>query len=124
MITLHGDTSKVTSDHQAKLAYVYVRQSTPAQATRHKESTDLQYELVERAVRLGWPRERIRTIDDDLGKSGTSAEARAGFQHLLAEISLTRVGLVISMDASRLARNSSDWYHLLLLRASLEASML
>jgi DNA invertase Pin-like site-specific DNA recombinase len=113
MITLDGDPSKVTSDHQAKLAYVYVRQSTPAQATRHKESTDLQYELVERAVRLGWPRERIRTIDDDLGQSGTSAETREGFQQLLAEIGLTHVGLVLSMDASRLARNNSDWYQLL-----------
>jgi len=113
VITLNGDTAKATIEHRAKLAYVYVRQSSVNQVTRHTESTDLQYQLVERAVRLGWPRERIQTIDDDLGKSGTSAEARAGFQHLLAEISLTRVGLVISMDASRLARNSSDWYHLL-----------
>jgi len=113
VITLDGDTAKATIEHRAKLAYVYVRQSSVSQVTRHTESTDLQYRLVERAVRLGWPRERVQTIDDDLGKSGASAEARAGFQHLLAEIGLMRVGLVISMDASRLARNNSDWYQLL-----------
>jgi DNA invertase Pin-like site-specific DNA recombinase len=83
------------------------------QVTRHAESTDLQYSLVERAMALGWPRERIEIIDEDLGKSGAQAEARGGFQHLLAEISLARAGLVLSFDASRLARNNRDWYQLL-----------
>jgi DNA invertase Pin-like site-specific DNA recombinase/uncharacterized protein YndB with AHSA1/START domain len=103
---------KVTIAHQAKLAYVYVRQSSLSQVMRHSESTELQYRLVDRAVALGWPRERIQIIDEDLGKSGISAEQRLGFQQLMAEIGLARVGLVVSLDASRLARNNSDWYRL------------
>jgi DNA invertase Pin-like site-specific DNA recombinase len=106
-------SSRITTTHRAKLAYVYVRQSSLSQVTRHGESTDLQYRLVERAVQLGWPRGRIKVIDEDLGKSGVSAEHRAGFQSLIAEIGLARVGLVLSLDASRLARNNSDWYQLL-----------
>src|SRR5947209_5184 len=102
-----------TTAHRAKMAYVYIRQSSLMQVTRHAESTDLQYSLVERAVALGWPRERIEIIDEDLGKSGAQAEARGGFQRLLAEISLARAGLVLSFDASRLARNNRDWYQLL-----------
>ena len=98
----------VTSSQQARLAYVYVRQSSLGQVTRHGESTDLQYRLVERAVALGWPRDRIHVIDEDLGQSGASAEQRTGFQHLIAEISLARVGIVLSWDASRLARNNRD----------------
>jgi DNA invertase Pin-like site-specific DNA recombinase len=113
MITLEGEQTKVSTEHRAKLAYVYVRQSSVSQVNHHIESTDLQYRLVERAVRLGWAREQVRTIDDDLGKSGASAEERLGFQHLLAEIGLAKVGLVISLDASRLARNNGDWYQLL-----------
>ena len=102
----------ITTQHQARWAYVYVRQSTPGQVVRHGESTDLQYQLVERAVALGWPRERIRVIDDDLGRSGASADGRQGFQQLLADVSLARVGVVVSLDASRLARNNSDWHRL------------
>ncbi|GHO88611.1 recombinase family protein [Dictyobacter formicarum] len=102
-----------TTAHRAKMAYVYIRQSSLMQVMRHAESTDLQYALVERAVALGWPRERIEVIDEDLGKSGAQADGREGFQHLLAEISLARAGLVLSFDASRLARNNRDWYQLL-----------
>src|SRR5438034_3651800 len=102
-----------TTEHRAKMAYVYIRQSSLMQVTRHAESTDLQYSLVDRAVALGWPRDRIELIDEDLGKSGARAEARGGFQRLLAEISLARAGLVLSFDASRLARNNRDWYQLL-----------
>jgi DNA invertase Pin-like site-specific DNA recombinase len=102
-----------TTDQRAKMAYVYIRQSSLMQVTRHAESTDLQYSLVQRAVALGWPRDRVELIDEDLGKSGAQAEARGGFQRLLAEISLARVGLVLSFDASRLARNNRDWYQLL-----------
>ena len=105
--------SKVTTVHQAKLAYVYVRQSSLSQVTRHGESTELQYRLVERAIALGWPRERVKLIDEDLGKSGTSSDQRLGFQQLIAEIGLARVGLVMSLDASRLARNNSDWHRLI-----------
>lgn len=113
MITSESQHPKVTTDHRAKLAYVYVRQSSLSQVTRHTESTDLQYGLAQRAVDLGWPPDRVRTIDEDLGTSGSSADHRRGFQHLMAEIGLARVGLVISQDASRLARNNSDWYQLL-----------
>lgn len=113
MTTANTFASKATTAHQAKLAYVYVRQSSLVQIIRHGESTELQYHLVERAVQLGWPRDRVKVIDEDLGKSGASAAGRPGFQHLLAEVGLGRVGLVVSMDASRLARNNSDWYQLL-----------
>lgn len=113
MNTLEVLPSKVTTTHRAKLAYVYVRQSSLGQVVRHSESTELQYRLVERAIHLGWPRERIAVIDEDLGKSGASADQRLGFQHLIAEIGLARVGLVTSLDASRLARNNRDWYQLL-----------
>src|SRR6266700_6808667 len=101
-----------TTEHRAKMAYVYIRQSSLMQVTRHAESTDLQYSLVDRAVSLGWPKDRIELIDEDLGKSGAQAEARSGFQRLLAEISLAHVGLVLSFDASRLAQNNHDWYQL------------
>ena len=109
----NGLPSKVTTVHQAKMAYVYIRQSSLSQVTRHTMSTDLQYRLVERVRTLGWPPDRVQVIDEDLGKSGASADQRLGFQRLLAEISLARVGLVTSFDASRFARNNSDWYHLL-----------
>jgi DNA invertase Pin-like site-specific DNA recombinase len=102
-----------TTEQRAKMAYVYIRQSSLMQVTRHGESTELQYSLVERAVQLGWPRERVEIIDEDLGKSGADAFRRGGFQYLLAEISLARAGLVLSYDASRLARNNRDWYQLL-----------
>ncbi len=102
-----------TTEQRAKMAYVYIRQSSLMQVTRHAESTEIQYSLVERAVKLGWPRERVEVIDEDLGKSGADAFARGGFQYLLAEISLAHAGLVLSFDASRLARNNRDWYQLL-----------
>lgn len=106
-------SSKISTEHRAKLAYVYVRQSSLAQVNRHTESTDMPYQLAERVAQLGWPKERVKIIDEDLGKSAVSVEQRLGFQHLMAEIGLARVGLVISLDASRLARNNSDWYQLL-----------
>jgi DNA invertase Pin-like site-specific DNA recombinase len=105
--------SKVTTAHLAKLAYIYIRQSSLGQVVHHRESTDMQYQLVERAIRLGWPADRVEVIDEDLGKSGASAKHRSGFQLLMSEIGLGRVGLVVSLDASRLARNNSDWYQLI-----------
>jgi DNA invertase Pin-like site-specific DNA recombinase len=106
-------SSKVTDDHLAKLAYVYVRQSSLHQVIHNAESTEMQYALVERAAQLGWPNDRIRVIDEDLGKSAASAEDRSGFQTLMVEIGLGRVGIVLSMDASRLSRKNADWYKLL-----------
>ena len=104
---------RITTAHRAKLLYVYVRQSSAGQVRHHQESTELQYRLVERAVLLGWPRERVHVIDDDLGKSGTSSSDRHGFQRLIAEVGLGKAGLVMSLDASRLARNNRDWHQLL-----------
>jgi DNA invertase Pin-like site-specific DNA recombinase len=104
---------RVTTAHRAKLCYVYVRQFSPGQVRHHQESTELQYRLVERAVTLGWPRERVHVIDDDLGKSGVTSSDRRGFQMLIAEVGLGKAGLVMSLDASRLARNNRDWHQLL-----------
>jgi DNA invertase Pin-like site-specific DNA recombinase len=95
----------LSNAHRSKTAYIYVRQSSVGQVRHHQESTELQYRLVDRAVALGWPRERVCVIDDDLGKSGTTSAERLGFQKLIAEIGLGHAGLVISFDASRLARS-------------------
>ena len=104
---------RVTTAHRAKLAYVYVRQSSLNQVRQHQESTELQYRLVDRTIALGWPQERVHVIDEDLGKSGTGSVERRGFQKLIAEIGLGNAGLVVSLDASRLARNNRDWHQLL-----------
>ena len=108
-----NDSSKVTTSHRAKFAYIYIRQSSLNQVVQHGESTEMQRRLVDRATALGWPRERIRIVNEDLGKSAKSAEDRLGFQQIIAEIGLARVGLVLSLDASRLARNCSDWHRLI-----------
>jgi DNA invertase Pin-like site-specific DNA recombinase len=104
---------KVGSRHLRRLAYLYVRQSTLHQVLENTESTQRQYALRERAMALGWPRERVITIDEDLGQSGALAAQRAGFQRLVAEVGLGRVGIVLGLEASRLARRSSDWHRLL-----------
>lgn len=106
-------SGKIQGHHLEKLVVVYVRQSTPRQVLEHHESTDLQYKLADRAVALGWPRDRVLVIDDDLGQSGTTAENRVGFQRLLAEIGLSHVGLVLGIEMSRLARSGKDWHQLL-----------
>ena len=106
-------SAKLQSHHLERLAVVYVRQSTLQQVSNHQESTRIQYGLVDRAQALGWSQERILTIDDDLGKSGSSAEGRVGFQHLVAEVGLNHVGLILGVEMSRLARSSKDWHHLL-----------
>jgi DNA invertase Pin-like site-specific DNA recombinase len=105
--------SVITAGHRARTAYIYIRQSSVNQVTHNSESTDLQYGLVQRAMHLGWPQDRIVVIDDDLGKSGGSSDERHGFQRLIAEIGLGHAGLVVSLDGSRLARNNADWHRLL-----------
>ena len=99
--------------HLDRLAIVYVRQSTPQQVLDHRESTARQYALADRAVALGRPRDRVLTIDDDLGTSGQSIEGRPGFQRLLAEVALDHVGLILGLEMSRLARSCKDWHQLL-----------
>lgn len=104
---------KLRTWHLDRSALVYVRQSTPQQVSDHQESTARQYALADRAVALGWTADRVTTIDDDLGKSGQSIEGRPGFQRLLAEVALDHVGLILSLEMSRLARSNRDWHQLL-----------
>jgi len=106
-------SEKVQPRHLQLLAMIYVRQSTPQQVVHHQESTRAQYDLQNRAIQLGWPRERVVVIDDDLGKSGSTAEGRAGFQKLVSEVSLGHVGIIIGIEMSRLARSCKDWHQLL-----------
>jgi DNA invertase Pin-like site-specific DNA recombinase len=104
---------KLTPAHLARLAYIYVRQSSAKQVAQNRESQDYQYRLQQRAISLGWPAERVRVIDCDLGRSGSEATARTGFQEIVAAISLGQVGIVFGYEVSRLARNNRDWYMLL-----------
>jgi len=106
-------STKIQRSHCERVACVYVRQSTPEQVQHHQESTQRQYQLRERALALGWPASAVEVIDDDQGRSGRSATHRPGFQHLVTQVGLGQVGLVLMLEASRLARNSSDWHHLI-----------
>ncbi|CAN5362249.1 recombinase family protein [soil metagenome] len=103
---------KIRPDHLRRDAVVYVRQSTLQQVRGNRESTVRQYALVERAKALGWPAGRVQTIDDDQGRSGAHADHREGFKKLLAEIGAGQVGVVLALEASRLARSSVDWHRL------------
>jgi DNA invertase Pin-like site-specific DNA recombinase len=106
----HAD--KVRVDHLRRKAYIYVRQSTLQQVRQNRESTLRQYDLQRRALELGWSEDLIQVIDDDQGQSGVDAQ-RSGFQWLVAEVGMGRVGGVFSVGASRLARNNSAWHRLL-----------
>src|SRR3989442_6548989 len=103
----------ITPQHLARKAVIYIRQSTPHQVLSHQESLRLQYALHDRARQLGWPDEAIAIIDDDLGLTAASAAHREGFNTLIAQVTLEQVGLILSYDVTRLARNCSDWYPLL-----------
>src|SRR6476661_6382655 len=104
---------KVAASHRSRDAYVYVRQSTPSQIVHHTESLARQYELRERAVMLGWPAHQVVVIDADLGRSGAQTAGRTGFKELVADVGLGKVGIVLGIEVSRLARNNADWYQLL-----------
>src|ERR1700730_8933946 len=105
--------ARINSGHLRRLALLYVRQSTLRQVMENTESTTRQYGLRQRAVALGWPAERIVVIDCDQGQSGKVATDREGFQHLVAEVSMGRAGIVLGLEVSRLARNNADWQRLL-----------
>jgi DNA invertase Pin-like site-specific DNA recombinase len=105
--------SKIHPTHLGRCAYVYIRQSTAAQVEHNRESTDRQYQLVERAVQLGWARDQVKVVDDDLAQSGQTAAARPGFTRMIAEVALGHVGLILALEVSRVARNNRDWYQLL-----------
>src|SRR5436309_14610993 len=108
-----SDPTKVKPTHTHRAAVIYVRQSSTAQVEHHRESTERQYALVHRAIDLGWHREQVVIIDDDLGVSGAGIAKRAGFARLAADVALAKVGLVLGLEVSRLARNNADWYRLL-----------
>ena len=109
---MSGVHQKVTASHLSRAAYLYVRQSTLRQVFDHGESTRRQYALRERAVALGWQTESVVVIDSDLGLSGADSD-REGFKRLVAEVSMGRAGIVLGLEVSRLARNSTDWHRLL-----------
>ena len=103
----------MSSAHLQRKALIYIRQSTPHQVLSNQESLRLQYALQQRAVDLGWRQEDIEVIDADLGMTGASASHRPGFQGLVARVTLGQVGIILSVDVTRLSRNCSDWYPLL-----------
>ena len=108
-----SESSKVTASHLRRQAFIYPRQSSQGQLERNVESTARQYALVERAIELGFTREQIVVIDDDLGITGDGTVDREGFARLVSEVALGHAGLVLGLECSRVARNNSDWYRLL-----------
>jgi DNA invertase Pin-like site-specific DNA recombinase len=108
-----SEVGKVTEEHRRRRAVVYVRQSSVGQVERNVESAARQYALRERAVELGWPAGSVAVVDEDTGRSGASSDGRLGFRELVAEVGLGRVGLILALETSRLARCSADWHRLL-----------
>ena len=108
-----NERGKITPSHLSLCAVVYLRQSSAAQVENSRESTDRQYALAGKARDLGWPDERIMVIDKDLGLSWSGSAARSGFARLTSEVALARVGLVLGLEVSRLARNNAEWYRVI-----------
>jgi len=104
---------KIKPTHLDRNVYVYVRQSSATQVQHNRESTRRQYNLVDRAVELGWPKDRVKVVDEDLARSGSGHVQRDGFTRMTAEVALGQVGLILSIEVSRVARNNADWYRLL-----------
>jgi len=107
------DLSKIRVSHLERAAFVYLRQSSLSQVEHNRESTARQYALADRACQLGWSKERVVIIDEDLGLSGSTTDKRSGFARLTSEVALAHVGIVLGLEVSRLARNNADWYRLL-----------
>jgi DNA invertase Pin-like site-specific DNA recombinase len=103
----------ITPRHLARKAIIYIRQSSPHQVLSNQESLRLQYALKDRARELGWRPDNVVVIDSDLGLTATSIQHREGFKELLAQVALGQVGIILSFDVTRLARNCSDFYPLL-----------
>lgn len=106
-------TSKITDRHLSRQACIYIRQSTMAQVRFNQESTDRQYDLINKARSLGWNQEQIRVLDRDLGQSGSASSTRADFKALVGDVAMGHVGAIFSLEASRLARSNQDWHRLL-----------
>jgi DNA invertase Pin-like site-specific DNA recombinase len=107
-----NDASKVTPTHIQRAALVYIRQSTPTQVEHNRESTARQYALLETACQLGWTKEQVMVIDEDLGVTGSGFAERSGFARMTAEVALGHAGIVFALEVSRMARNNADWYRL------------
>jgi DNA invertase Pin-like site-specific DNA recombinase len=108
-----SESMKVQPHHLERSAYLYIRQSSMRQVIENVESTKRQYALRNRAIALGWREDQIVVVDSDQGESGASAVWREGFQHLVADVSMGRAGIVMGLEVSRLARNNADWHRLL-----------
>ena len=106
-------TSKIADRHLLKQACIYIRQSTLAQVRFHQESTDRQYNLINKAQSLGWKQDQIRVLDRDLGQSGTAINTRIDFKTLVSDVAMGQIGAIFSLEASRLARSNQDWHRLL-----------
>ena len=106
-------TSKMNPSHLARQACVYIRQSTPGQVRFNQESTERQYNLMDKARAFGWRQDQIRVLDGDLGQSGSSTANRSDFKILVGEVAMGHVGAIFSLEASRLARSNQDWHRLL-----------
>jgi DNA invertase Pin-like site-specific DNA recombinase len=107
-----SDFTKVKPSHTQRAALVYIRQSSPAQVEYNRESTARQYGLVDKACQLGWGKEQVIMIDEDLGLTGSGWAKRSGFARMTAEVALGHVGIVLALEVSRVARNNADWYRL------------
>jgi DNA invertase Pin-like site-specific DNA recombinase/transposase len=107
------DNGKIKPTHLQRRAYVYVRQSTATQVEYNRESTKRQYKLADRAIGLGWSKQQVKVIDEDLAQSGSSSSQRRGFTTMTADVALGQVGMILSIEVSRVARNNADWYRLL-----------
>ena len=109
----NNSPSKIRAEHLERAAYVYVRQSSFHQVEHNLGSQRRQYDLAELAVELGWTKGQVHVIDEDQGKSGSYANTRSGFGQLVAAVARGEAGIVMSLEASRLARNSPDWHNLI-----------
>jgi DNA invertase Pin-like site-specific DNA recombinase len=107
------NSDQISPAQQARLAYIYIRQSSMQQVRHHTESQHRQRQLVGRAMALGWPEVQVVIIDEDLGQSAACTGQRSGFERLIAEVAVGRVGVILSLEASRISRANRSWYHLL-----------
>ena len=108
-----SDNLQIQDTHRRRSACVYIRQSSATQVLVNRESTDRQYQLRERAVQLGWSHSQIQVIDEDLAQTGSGVVLRNGFTHMTHEVAMGQVGIILCLEASRVARNNAEWYRLL-----------
>ena len=108
-----SDNLKIQDTHLQRYAYVYIRQSSATQVLVNRESTQRQYQLSERAGQLGWSKAQIKVIDEDLAHSGSGVVTRNGFTQMTHEVAMGQVGIILCLEASRIARNNAEWYRLL-----------